>query len=320
MTNEENAPAHTPETQQILANETPASEHVWLDINYPDTSYVQRSLGLQQDPRLPNAQGAVLILPEIGQHADWPGSVRHLRTTLPDSGWYSLSISLPQKEVSKPPTRSLPEKQQDELILNDTLRSALAAPPVRKEADSTGEETEQNEPSPETTGNEESVDINLSERNESDAPIPPLPEQAIAHIKAAMDHLTANGYRNIILIALGQSAEHALQYLKPLAASFKDRGFALILIDAQLQAPFDKNISEALGKDFQAPIMDIIRTTRDPERTNEKMRLKMARAANISRYEQVKLAALDTKTLVKRIDSWLRVQAPGMAATKVSGP
>lgn len=319
----------TPDTafqrQAALTAEVPASELILLETNYPRQSEPVQVLGLQQEPRKPNAQGAVLILPDKGQHADWPGLVRQLRSALPDSGWYTFSVNLPVSSDTDLPKRSQGPKQNDEIVLTTALKSALAKPPARIEKTGTESEAEEGQipldTSNDATANSENVDINLEEQQTGGEQLPSYQERALAHLKAAMDHVTAKGYRNIVMIAIGSSSDLALQYIQPMASEFRNQGFVLILVDAQLSAQFNQDIGEALGEEFQAPVLDIVNGAQHARRHHYQRRKLMAAASNTRTYQQLELPSIareqEHKTLLKRIDSWLKVHAPGMAAQKL---
>lgn len=55
----------------------------------------QTFLGLYLPATGPTKQGAVILLPGLGAHPDWPGVIATLRRGLPPHGWATLSIQLP---------------------------------------------------------------------------------------------------------------------------------------------------------------------------------------------------------------------------------
>ena len=64
--------------------------------------------GLLLRNRSRNPQGGVLILHDQGQHSHWPDSAGPLREYLPDYGWTTLSIALPDAPPPTLPARSEP--------------------------------------------------------------------------------------------------------------------------------------------------------------------------------------------------------------------
>ena len=93
--------------QVALSQEVKPNGLVWLKVKYPDQNELMSVLALEQKPRTPQAQGAVLILHDKEQHADWPYLIRPLRMSLPDAGWHTLSVNLPYENSQKYPERSL---------------------------------------------------------------------------------------------------------------------------------------------------------------------------------------------------------------------
>lgn len=327
------------ERQQSLAKTAKASELVWLDISYPDSDVTTQALALTQRQRLPEAQGAVLILHDFEQHADWPGLVHELRTQLPDSGWYTLSVNLPAGGLSEIPERQLGLKKYDRIEMTAAIKSTLASrgqqsiPESNNSEEPASEDADQAAAEEGSSGteaaSEDPIDINLSEQTEQAEPTPETPEipyeqKALAHIQAGMQQLDDEGYRNNIIIAIGSSAELALRFLEPLAQEFEEQGFALILLAPKLQERFQEDISEALGQEFLPPVLDLADGSEPSNAILAKQRLTMARAAKIDRYTQTTLPALFSerkqKMVIRRIESWLAAHTPGIAAKAIKEP
>ncbi|WP_197483069.1 DUF3530 family protein, partial [Oleiphilus sp. HI0128] len=117
-------------TQQALISELRQKEVVWLDVEYPipeggSSAGSVQVLALQRPSQKPQQHGAVLLVPGIGQHADWPQVIRPVRSGLPEAGWYTLALSLPGASIDKVPERALPVKKFDELELSPALAEAL---------------------------------------------------------------------------------------------------------------------------------------------------------------------------------------------------
>lgn len=330
--------------QQTLAADYKTHEKTWLSISYPDGSEPSQALALIQAPRSAQVQGAILLLPATGQHPDWPTVIQPLRTSLPDAGWYTLALMLPQHIPATLPERNRTTKQRETVLLDSKLQQALANGSRRTPSSDNSPTTNQttlepndddgpdNTTSPNDTsaasntaendkGNTtdsqgESVDINLT-NNKPEAPLPYL-TRALAHISSALDYLAAAGYQNVIVVASGESAELALSHIKPLAADMSSQGFGLVMIDAKLGEELAHDIGTALGSQFQAPILDIVDGS-NPELTSKALtRLKAARVANTANYQQVVLPTInrhsEQKTLLKRVRYWLQQHTPGMTS------
>jgi pimeloyl-ACP methyl ester carboxylesterase len=55
----------------------------------------QTTLALYTRPTAGGAKGTVILLHDLGGHADWPGVIAGLRRSLPRQGWATLSVQLP---------------------------------------------------------------------------------------------------------------------------------------------------------------------------------------------------------------------------------
>lgn len=328
--------------QALLAEASEESELLWLEVRYPDQEETLRVLSLHMPPRKAEIQGGVLILHDTGQHASWPGTVEILRHQLPDSGWHTLSINLPYPDQPVKPERELPDKQTDRIQLSPAIQANLSKRPARQQDNSTsGESSQQDSAQKETddastqnadetsetnkqASSEEAVDINLSDPDSPESESLPYDVRALAHLRAGIDQLAAKGYRNIILVTIGESAKLALDYIKPLASSIKDRGFALIMINAQLNKEFQRDVAASLGKQFQAPVLDLVDSANLQKVAQSEHRIRMAKASKIKAYQQMLLPNIETsleqKTLLRRIDAWLKKHAPGMSAVSMRSP
>ncbi len=75
-------------TQQIIDSD-PSAEIVWLNAGQ------QRFLGLFDEAKTKTVQGAVLILPGVGEHPQSEQLIAPLREQLQAFGWSTLAIQLP---------------------------------------------------------------------------------------------------------------------------------------------------------------------------------------------------------------------------------
>ena len=89
-----------------------------------------------------------------------------------------------------------------------------------------------------------------------------------------------------------------------------------MLIDPLIEDSFQLDMSEALGKNFPAPILDIIDFNDLEQERSAKQRLNSSRAAGALTYIQVsqslKKGESLQKSLVRRVRFWLEKYAPGM--------
>lgn len=76
-------------SEALQADARLTKDLAWLDVGQEKALYLYRrgTAGVQR--------GAVVILHDLPDHADWPSVVRPLRNQLPAHGWETLSLQLP---------------------------------------------------------------------------------------------------------------------------------------------------------------------------------------------------------------------------------
>lgn len=82
-------PSRSQEDTLALERQVPKAEQQQLQAG--DESF----LALWKPANTDDAKGAVVIVPGADESADWPNAVGPLRRKLPDVGWSSLSLSMP---------------------------------------------------------------------------------------------------------------------------------------------------------------------------------------------------------------------------------
>lgn len=297
---------------EILAQSLEEDHVLWLEIKYPGAASSFQSLALKVKAKAAVTQGAVLIIPDTSHHADWPNQVRSLRQSLPYEGWLTFSISLPWPELKPPPERELDTKSFAEFQASDAIARATAAGSRAQDAEASSEAAVA---TTEVEEENESVDIDLKTPADKSLDAPPYKERALVIVQAAMDHLMQQGFQNIAFLAIGESAEIAVNYLQSRETEIKEKGFALILLEPKLPKRLSNNFAEALGYEFPAPVFDIYRSSSIQQSAEAEERKANARAGNFGSYQQLKLSAPlgagSDKFLNKRIADWLNRYAPG---------
>jgi len=104
-------PAPDQQRMKLLADNTDTEHQVWLE------DPQGRFLSLYQASNLHPTKGALLILHDDGQHPRWPDTVDTIAATLPDYGWATLTISLPDIKTAR---------EQDEQGSQRTEAAAIA--------------------------------------------------------------------------------------------------------------------------------------------------------------------------------------------------
>ncbi len=85
-----------------------------LQVRLPETEQQSLQAGdetflaLWQPANQAEAAGLVILLPGDGESADWPQAIGPLRRKLPEAGWHTLSLSLPDPQPAPLPAAVLP--------------------------------------------------------------------------------------------------------------------------------------------------------------------------------------------------------------------
>lgn len=112
------------ERQRLLSEELGEDAIVWL------TAAGDKFISLWEPDRSGQPFGAILIVHGEGQTADWPYTISALRQSLPDHGWSTLSISLPNPEQTSAPPRTSadnnPEPSTTETLVIERMKAAMA--------------------------------------------------------------------------------------------------------------------------------------------------------------------------------------------------
>ncbi len=320
-----NTPSNNPNTtkqatqKRIPSNEKSTMKQRHLSVlNYLKLHQRQREMvKLGEQEQLPfygfflqersgRPQGAVLILHDVAQHAHWPKLVAPLRENLPDYGWITLSIELPQ--ITKT------------LIKKDLSRSKK---PLTKRTDTPS--TENNKTAAETNNDEQN---NASATTEAPQQITNNPnrrakyqQQIAQRIDTAIDYLRSRGQFNLVIIGIGQAAIFAVNSTLKLD---KKEGLALVIINAKHNPNQDDLLSDKLGK-LELPILDLLTeenrsnllqlqqrrgTMRHLERTDY-IQIHLPQAIEANAVFKSTTSSSKTHPIVRRIRGWLRSKAAG---------
>jgi hypothetical protein len=236
--------------------------------------------------------GVVIILPGDEETADWPESVGPLRHKLPDAGWHSLSLTLPDPNSDALPPRSAtpPEPPADS-----------AAPP---DAQATGE------PAPDKT----TADAN------SETAATPLPspeeqqkahaERVLARIESAIGFAEQQQAKTIVLLGHGSGAYWAARYLaerKP--ANIQN----LLLVAAELPTGYTPPLDELIPQ-LQLATGDFYYKDLPADRQAALERSQASKRQKHPAYIQVAMKALpgnreaEQEQLYRRIKGWLKMK------------
>jgi hypothetical protein len=236
------------------------------------------------------AKGTVIVVPGDNETADWPRVVGPLRRTLPDSGWQTLSITLP-----------------DPL---DLLGSQAITPPPAQEpptdANEPSEEAATQESPPPAAENAGASDDTEEKKDRFAA----HSERVFARIQAAIDEASQQQPANVVLVGHGTGAYWAARFASEAdAASVKH----LALVDGKVAAGFSPSLEE-LAPALKIPVADIETRTSQEDRAAALKRVQASKRLGHPNYRQIRLDSLSSDRdtaqaqIARRVSGWLSQQ------------
>lgn len=279
--------------------------------------------GLFLPANRPVAKGLVILVPGLYENADSAANIAALRQLLPDSGWHTLSLNLPDPsftalsiEGAAMPLQPLPDDKPD--APPPTTDDASAAP-VEDDAEAEIDEI-LDEPLP-PDDMPIVMDDPLAEPVFSDLPeaesvdewridelnTPEYAKRMNAMLAAAIDHgaYTLNA-ATIVLVAQHEGAYWALSVL----SQQRDNGkvSAVLLVHPRQPEQSEHRLAQLSGK-LQIPIVDYFSGNQRWARDAAQERRNASRRLAGSQYQQVALHArnqtLQAAELERRVKGWL---------------
>ncbi|MFJ4145593.1 alpha/beta hydrolase family protein [Pseudomonas sp. NPDC089734] len=182
----ERAPLLTRAQEDAIALERQLPPQDLQQLQAGDESF----LALWKPANSAEPQGAVILLPGAGESADWPDIIGPLRRKFPDTGWATLSITLPdvQDEALMPrePDAPATDEKPKEAAKDDTA----------KEADAQAQ-----------AGDDAAKAAAAEERAKAEA------EKIFARIESAISFAQQNKARSIVLVGHSSGAYWAARFL-----------------------------------------------------------------------------------------------------------
>ena len=261
-----------------------------------------------------NPNGAVIIVPGDGESADWPKTISPLRHKLPDAGWHSLSLTLPDPNQPFVPARSIaanaePPAAADETPAVDDTADVSSAdePDVAAAADE----------HPTTAPDEQAAPP-------SEEPPPAIAEQpsdpetlreshaarVLARIEAAVAFAQQQQAQTIVLLGHGSGAYWAAHYLKERQPANVQH---LLVVAGELPAEYGPALDE-LVPGLKLATGDFYYKDRQSDRQAATKRMQASKRTQHPAYTQVAMKALPGNTnaeqeqLYRRVRGWLSAQ------------
>lgn len=248
------------------------------------------------------AKGVIILLPGEGESADWPRGIGPLRRGLPDYGWHTLSLSLP--DSPRAISAAAPEEPAELVEQTETD----AEPPVEDEPPSEAgylpEETaaRPDEPPVEVTEADEPIEPAAAQPNQA--------EQITERIEAALAFARSKQPAAIVLLGQGTGSYWAAHYLQQLAPADVRH---LLMIQPRQHDGQDEPLARLVAT-LKLATGDIYYRNSVSQRSAARERLNASRRNNHPAYRQVGLQPLngDLETgqeqLLRRVRGWLDKQ------------
>jgi pimeloyl-ACP methyl ester carboxylesterase len=251
-------------------------------------------LALWQPANKGKAQGVVILLPGAGETADWPQAIGPLRRKLPDAGWHTLSLTLPDP-------------------LSHTTSTVNASPAAAEPAGA--------EPTPAADSPASSAPTSASDSSPASASESPeqYSERVLARLQAAIELAQQQKPDSIVLLGHGTGAYWAARYLSEHNSSSIQN---LILVAPELPEQFSPALHELVPK-LRLAVGDFYYRSQEAERTAALQRRQASKQQASPSYIQIAMAALpgnpaiEQEQLYRRIRGWLSLHLQaGQAAAK----
>jgi len=270
-----------------------------------------------------NPQGGVLILHDNQQHGHWPEIVAPLREYLPQHGWTTLTIELPdtparlrivreESSVQPSPTNTTNDTEEDgNTSANEAIASNKDGDPSFTEEpnDNAGPDAQRQpaelEEEPGNTPVDDSLEpalpklAKLPELNNEEItaiatpdnilfdPIEHYRKQNKQRIFTAMEYLRSRGQFNLVIIGYGIGAAWAIDYIAQQEEVKNDnKGLTLVTIDALPSRHSSREINQQLTK-LTLPFLDLIQPEKAYEMKQGKARKAIMNRNKNSVYQQI---------------------------------
>ncbi len=253
----------------------------------------EQFLALWKPANAAEPSGVVILLPGDAESADWPAVVGPLREKLPDAGWHSLSLSLPDPQDDAPPIRPA-----------ETTPSANAAPETTVPADATPEATTAAAADASQPGA-----ITEEQRSAHAA-------RVFARIQAGIAFAQQQKAQTIVLLGHGSGAYWAARYL---AEDHPAQVQNLLLVAAEMPAGFSPALEE-LVPGLQLATGDFYYKDQAADRNAALQRAQAGKRQQHPAYIQIAMKALpgnpatEQEQLYRRIRGWLSLHLQAAAA------
>lgn len=292
-------------------------------------------------------QGGILLLHDNSQHAHWPRSLAALREYLPNYGWNTLAINLadkpaaplpqnppsPATPATSPPASQNPANNQAAADNANTAADGGASAPADNAAASSPADSSAADLNFPSNNNDASASIaagldkvpDISQFRQDSPPPTADAEKAEKNyrekmadtIEAGLSYLNNSGQFNLVIIAVGDSANWAVEALnKRIAQNGSALGYSLILINANTSVFPQYDLNDNISK-LDIPALDLVSDHESDTSWQDKQRRFAMQRNQRDKYSQVKIPDVrsdnegNVTVVTRRIRGWLKTHAAG---------
>lgn len=288
---------------QDLHARLPAEQQQWLEADKEPFLALWLPANVAPD----QVQGMVILLPSDQRNPDDNLTLAPLRRQLPDHGWHSLSISLPDP-LQTLPLRTAAPVSDAPLAEDSEANPAPKAEPVTAEDKGATLPVEQSQAAHETERlpvAEPAMSADTLEKNAAQHL-----ERIYARIDAALEFAQQHKSPEIVLIGQGSGAYWSARYIQSRQPKAIKR---LLWLSAQQPAGFNPTLDTLIGE-LKRPIGDFY-YFRSNEQDAATARRNSSRRLGLNNYRSVGLSRLPEPEarqtqLLSRVRGWLSPQQP----------
>ena len=286
--------------QQALQRQLPARQQLTLD------GGADPFLSLWLPANQAQPAGLVILLPGEGETADWPTAVGPLRRQLPDIGWSTLSLTLPDG-----PNAGVQARKGEPVTVVLEGVEKVEAPEASVEPTAETASAEQETTTPPAA--EESAEVNTAIAPLADlAPAEPDHARRVqARLRAALEFARQQQPRTLVLLGHGTGAYWAARFLQE-----QQPGEVAQLVIVSPRDPEDAEAGlDELLPQLRLATADFYYRDQAKQQAAARERLNAGKRQQHPAYMQIGLQSLpsdaraEQEQLVRRVRGWLELEA-----------
>ncbi|WP_443190737.1 alpha/beta hydrolase family protein [Pseudomonas indica] len=313
----EEAPAEPQATQRSPLPERSQDEAAGLErqLSHKEQQRLKAGdddfLALWQPANTGTPKGVVILLPGDSESADSPQAIGPLRRKLPDAGWHTLSLTLPDPLDDLPPPRPVgqPAEPTESVEAGEATSKEEAEAPVPEAPTNPAEAGGMQAPEAATAPAKTTPTETPEARRQAHM------EKVLARIQSGVDFALEQNASEIVLLGHGTGAYWAAQYL---AERKPERIQNLLMVAARVPSGFAPEL-EDLVPALKLATGDFYYKDQPADRNAAAQRMQAGKRQQHPAYIQIAMKALpgnsaaEQEQLYRRIKGWLmlHVRAKG---------